>query len=137
MESSDAWANDAWSELLAAATAPDFWAEQLYDGAGTHHANLFPPLMVGNELTDAYRHQKGLRPACCKLAVSPEAEECLGLVWMAPLDLSPAGPFQPEVVARLVTALDAGQMVLVHADRQDTADCIATVVSLFVGGGHA
>ena len=115
---------------------PVLFDQHLYDGNGVHHAGLYPPLMVENQLTEAYNQEKALRPEARKVAKQDDAGE-LALVWMVPVGLPPSGPVASEMVAALVYAVDAGNVIILHADRQDTASAMAILVSAFVGGGHA
>ena len=114
---------------------PVLFDQHLYDGNGVHHAGLYPPLMIENQLTEAYNQEKALRPEASK--VEKNDGSALALVWMIPVGLSPAGPVSSDMIGALVHAVDAGNAVVLHADQQETVAAMARLVSAFVGGGHA
>lgn len=60
----------------------------------------------------------------------------LGLVWFLPVEPNPLATAL-DVVPYLVQTLDAGQSVQLHAAGEDEIDRLCTVLSNFVGGGHA
>ncbi len=109
----------------------------LHDGAGQHLGGIYPPLMVNNELTDFYRNNVAERPLHRRLQLDGGDANDVGAVWMMPL----GGTLDPvtlsQVLPVLVQALDAGQLVILHADRQATIDRAGIWAALCVGGGNA
>ncbi len=109
----------------------------LHDGTGRHLGGLYPPLVVDNELTEFYRNNVAERPLHRRLQLDGGDANDVGAVWMMPL----GGPVDPvtmsQVLPVLVQALDAGQSVMLHADRQETLDHAGIWAGLCVGGGNA
>ncbi len=114
----------------------DLWLEQLYNGAGQHLGGVFPPLMVGQVLTDHHRAMVADRPNQLVLGGGPNPHSCLGLVWMAPIPFNPL-LLSSYVLGSIVHALDAGQAVLIHADCEAAIQTTVDQVAPMVGGGHA
>jgi hypothetical protein len=123
---------------LATAALSIYPLVQLYDGTGRHYGGVYPPLAEDNVLTPAFHQNKAARPACRDFCLDPDDyRKEIGLVWMLPLDMSPAVPIPHEIAEALVRAVDAGQTVVIHGATDEACCGVVNLVRMFAGGGRA
>jgi hypothetical protein len=110
---------------------------QLYDGTGRHYADVLPPIAVDSVLTQAYYQCKEPRPACLAFCLNPEHSGKDPVVWMLPLDMSPAVTIPHEIAGTLVKAVDEGKTVVLHGVTEEACRGVMNLVRMFAGGGRA
>ena len=111
---------------------------ELYDGRGQHLGGIYPPLVEGNQLSDAYHASKALRPAGAKLfLLSEDADAEAAFVWMLPLGMTRETLLPREIAGELVQAIDNRKAVMLHGDDPEIVQRVRRTIALFAGGGHA
>jgi hypothetical protein len=89
-------------------------------------------------LTPAFHENKAARPAVRALYLDPDdAYKEIGLVWMLPLDMSPAVLIPHEIAGALVQAVDARKTVVIHGVTDEAVMGVVWLVARFAGGGRA
>jgi len=77
---------------------------ELYDRAGRHLGDTYPPLAEDNVLTQPIIRARAAVVVSGLLLDPADAHNDIGFVWMLPLHMSPAVPIPDENAAALVQA---------------------------------